>query len=172
MKICSKLILWSGVCAIAGWASAQSSDTALDERNWFDDPYFQVRNAIPNCPQPRGPYTTEKEKKAEAHWRVERGTSCWLEGKCSRQNSYLYDKDIATAVKDAFERSSDYAHSSLWITVTRRFIIVQGCGPDSETSSLETFLAPTPDVERVIVEAGSDPSHVPYRLLRKTPNSK
>jgi len=38
-------------------------------RNWFNDPFFQVRSAIANCPVPLGPYGTEADRMRETHYR-------------------------------------------------------------------------------------------------------
>lgn len=149
------------------WLTPAHADEAI-ERNWFDDPFFVVRSDVADCPLPRGPYLTEQERRAESHYRVERGTSCYREGRCTKPNSYLYDPEIATAVRAAFEHSEDFHGSSLWVTVTRRFVIVQGCAEPAMQTRLEAMLAPLPDVERVIVEIGNDRTHPAYRLRQQT----
>ncbi|GAB3252950.1 BON domain-containing protein [Chitinimonas naiadis] len=121
-------------------------------RNWYNDPYFQIRNALPACPVPAGPYTTEAEMKQQAHWRTERGTSCWLAGKCKRANAYLYDAEIAADLKQRFAASKQFRHATLWVTVQRHFVYVEGCTADRQSlRGLEAFVKRTPDVELVSI---------------------
>ena len=140
---------------------------AEEWRNWFDDPFFQVRRNISDCPAPQGPMLPESKRNAEAHYRVERGTSCWLAGKCSRANAYWYDKDIGKAVEKAFAGTPDFADTSLWITVQRRFVMVEGCVGSAETEQrLETLLQTLPDVERVIVQVRKpNDAKPPYTVM-------
>ena len=139
---------------------------AEELKNWFNDPFFQVRRALPACPAPLGPLLPESKRNAEAHYRVERGNSCYLVGKCRLSNSYLYDPEIARAVEKAFADSPGFADTSLWITVQRRFVMVEGCVAHADDGKrLEALIEPLPDVERVIVEV-SKPGDVkpPYAL--------
>jgi hypothetical protein len=158
--------------AIAGLISilspaAQADDAALENR--FNDPFMQVRSALADCPEPVGPRVTADEAKREGHARVERGTSCWLAGQCEKPNAYLYDAGIASSVAARFGDAAPFARSSLWITVQRRFVWVQGCvADDYADGALETFLAGIPDAERLIVEVmrGTLP-RPPYAVMPK-----
>jgi hypothetical protein len=84
-------------CVAAAWSivlgfatpEALASDEAL-LLNPFNDPFVQATTGRA-CPAPRGPAYTETQRNQEAHQRVERGTSCWLAGKCSEPNAYRYD---------------------------------------------------------------------------------
>ncbi|WP_018150495.1 BON domain-containing protein [Leeia oryzae] len=133
-------------------------------KNWFDDPFFQVRNGIADCPTPLGPYTTETVKKQESHWRVERGTSCWIAGKCRLPNSYYYDKDIAAAVKHTMDTTPAFQADSIWLMFQRRFVWIEGCIADpADAEVLKALVAATPDVEEVIVHLRSNPQDpLPY----------
>ena len=82
-------------------APATASDDAAQLKNWYDDPFFSVSSDIPGCPVPLGPLLTRSEMQREAHARVERGTRCYLEGKCTRTNSYLNDADIGAKLREA-----------------------------------------------------------------------
>jgi hypothetical protein len=140
---------------------------AQELRNWFDDPFFQVRKGSPDCPTPLGPFLPQSKRNAEGHYRIERGTSCWLAGKCDRANAYWYDAGIGKAVEKAFADTPDFVDASLWVTVQRRFITVEGCvaSPEAE-EKLAALLQPLPDVERVIVQVRKpgDPK-LPYAVL-------
>jgi hypothetical protein len=145
---------------------------AADERdlgNWFNDPFVQVRSAFPDCPVPLGPLLTRAEMQVQEHSRVERGTRCYFEGKCSKPNSYLYDPGIAQELSRRFARSKAFAHSALWITVQRRFVWVEGCVRNkSDGAALEAFARKVPDVQLVLVNVASDPqSKIPYQTLEK-----
>lgn len=123
-------------------------------KNWFNDPFIQVRSAVPDCPPPLGPLVSEAEARKESHWRTERGTTCWLAGKCDKPNSYLYDAPIARSVQAHFAAEPGFArNSSLWLTFQRRFVWIEGCSADRalDAAALEAFVRAEPDVERVIV---------------------
>jgi len=140
------------VLLAASATTVEAQYTAL--KNWFNDPFIQVRNSVPDCPQPLGPLVGEDEARRESHWRTERGTSCWLAGQCSKPNSYLYDAPIATSVAAHFAAVPEFARaSSLWLTFQRRFVWVEGCSADPaiDAAALEAFVRAEPDVERVIV---------------------
>ena len=95
--------VWPSVAVCAAlWAPAVWAQSPTERRNWFDDPFFQVTTRVPGCPVPAGPFLTEAEERVQSHGRAERGTTCWLAGKCEQPNSYAYDKDIAQAVQQAF----------------------------------------------------------------------
>ena len=146
-------------------APGASADEVV--RNWFDDPFFQVRSAIADCPMPLGPYVNEEQRMHETHYRLERGLRCYLEKKCSKPSSYMYDADIASAVRTRFDASPQLRDASLWVTVQRRFVWVEGCVRSSRGQrEIEAVLRGVPDVERVIVFVSADPrAPPPYRTL-------
>jgi hypothetical protein len=153
-------VLLAGLC---GWAAPAAADE--ERRNWFDDPFFQITSGIAACPAPLGPLMTEAERRVEAHGRAERGTTCWLVGKCAKPNAYLYDRDIAAAVRERISATTQFSRTSLWITVQRRFVFVEGCidKPEDE-AAIEAFMQAVPDVDRVLVNVYRDPkSKPPYR---------
>jgi hypothetical protein len=153
----------------ASLASAAPALAANDKplANWFGDPYFEVRHAVVDCPTPLGPLTTGDELQTQTHARSERGTRCWLEGRCTRPNSYLYDKDIADGVKQRFASTKAYRDASLWVTVQRRIVWIEGCvAPGYRSGSLDRLAASVPDVELVVVNVRKGPKgDVPYRQL-------
>jgi len=155
----------ASVIVIALAAPGASADEIV--RNWFDDPFFQVRSAIAACPMPLGPYVNEEQRMHETHYRLERGLRCYLEKKCSKPSSYMYDADIAAAVRARFDTSPRLRDASLWVTVQRRFVWVEGCvrSPRGQRE-IEAVLRGVPDVEKVIVFVSADPrAPAPYRTL-------
>ena len=102
------------VVALALLAVIASTARSDEPKNWFDDPFFQVREAVRDCPVPRGPFVTEDEIGRSAHARAERGTRCWQEGKCTKPNAYLYDAAIADEVRRRFVASPELKGASLW----------------------------------------------------------
>ena len=155
-----------GVLAIVASSGASAAAGTEVLRNWFNDPFFQVRAAIPGCPVPLGPYGTEGDRMRETHYRSERGLRCYLEKKCTKPSSYMYDAEIASAVKARFEASPLLRDSSLWVTAQRRFAYVEGCvkSPRAE-QEIRRLLAGVPDLEQTIVNVTRDPKPpLPYRL--------
>jgi BON domain len=152
------------VMILAAPLASQSEEVV---RNGFKDPYFQVRSGIARCPAPLGPYITEESMRNEAHVRTERGTRCWVEKKCTKPNSYLYDPEIAQAVRSRFESTRALGKASLWVTIQRRVVWVEGCVPPGYAKgTLEKLLKGVPDVEQLIVTVTRDPGARPgYRTL-------
>jgi hypothetical protein len=153
--------LYSLLLSVALALSCQAQDTAK-RQNWFHDPFFQISTAVPNCPMPVGPFVTEEQRFIDAHHRAERGTSCWLEGKCDRPNSYAYDQDIADAFKAELSKHNPFTESTLWVTVQGRAVYIEGCAPDkSIVARLEAFARALPYVEVAVAKVRFDPSAVP-----------
>jgi len=136
-------------------------------KNWFDDPFFQVRNGVKDCPVPLGPLTTGEEMQTQTHNRTERGTRCFQEGRCTKPNSFMYDKEIADGVRAKFAATPAYRDASLWVTIQRRIVWVEGCvAPNYRSGRLDKLVREVPDVELVVVNVrkrASDPA--PYRRL-------
>ena len=149
------------------WPVPGLGQPAPERRNWFDDPFFQISNALPDCPVPAGPLITEEERRVQAHHRAERGTTCWLAGQCDRPNFYAYDADIAESIKAALKASNRFARSTLWVTVQGRVVYIEGCVPDPGMApALEAFAKAIPNVQQAIalVHAGGA-SRPPYRVV-------
>ena len=109
-------------------AIASSAAVAADERrNWFETPFSQALDGAPYCPPPEGPLLTESEMRAQAHGRIERGTSCWLAKKCEDSNVFRRDPEVQSRVIAALRAEPKFAASSVWVTTERRWITVQGC---------------------------------------------
>lgn len=154
-----------GITAVQALAQGSRS-------NRGHDPFIQISQAIAHCPAPLGPLETEKEWLDDSHYRIERGNSCWIEGRCRLSNAYLYDAEIAEAVQRRLATINLATHwreqSTLWLTLQRRFIYVEGCvAPGFDKHTFITELAKTADVERVIDNTVSDPhaAQLPYKTL-------
>lgn len=137
-------------CAIAAIGCASPSNArepvgtvdAATPRNAFGDPFERVTAGIADCPEPLGPRITETERNAQAHQRAERGTSCWLEGRCATPNAYADDARIAERIAEVLRGVPRLGDTSLWITVQRRFAWVQGCVHDrAQRRAIERSLA-------------------------------
>ncbi|AET91498.1 conserved hypothetical signal peptide protein [Burkholderia sp. YI23] len=132
--------------------AAHADDTRENRGN---DPFLHVSSAIAACPAPLGPFETEREWLDEAHYRIERGNSCWIAGRCRLSNSYDYDKEIAQSVTRrlaSLNASLQWREkTSLWLTLQRRFIYLDGCvSRDFDTARFVSALGETADVEKVI----------------------
>jgi hypothetical protein len=143
-----------------------SAQVATERRNWFNDPFFQISTAVRDCPLPAGPFITVAERNAESHLRAEKGTTCWLAGKCDRPNAYDYDKDIAAALQSALATRNPFADTTLWVTVQGRVVYFEGCVVRSSVAAeLEAFARKLPYVQQAAanVRTGSS-GRVPYKL--------
>jgi hypothetical protein len=172
MKALARYRLW---CVLAAMATQCAlADGGLANRG--NDPFFQISTAVAHCPAPLGPLETEQEWLDEAHYRIERGNSCWLEGRCRLSNAYLYDAEIAQAVRRRLlfiERATQWREkSTLWLMLQRRFIYVQGCvAPDFDTQRFLSALGKTADVDKVIDNTTADPQTrpLPYLTMPRVP---
>ncbi len=131
-------------------AAAQLADN-VERKNWFNDPFFQISKGLAACPVPEGPMLTFDEQRLQAHWRAERGTSCWLAGKCKDSNAYRYDKTLAPQVEAALKAVPGVSASSVWVTVQRRWVFLEGCVTSREQAlKIEQAAKAVPDVEVVV----------------------
>jgi hypothetical protein len=165
---CSAPATLAACLALCVTAHAQTAaDAQALRKNWYNDPFFALSSAVSACPLPLGPLMTQAEAEDDAHYRVERGTTCWLAHKCSKPNSYLYDADIAASIRERFKDDASLANTSLWITVQRRFVYAEGCASASfDRAALQRGLEAIPDVEQVFVRVTSDPhGPLPYKTL-------
>jgi hypothetical protein len=103
----------------------------------------------------------------ETHYRNERGLRCYLEKKCTKPSSYMYDADIAAAIKARFEKSTLLKDASLWVTAQRRFAYVEGCASSPRAAGeIKRLLKDVPDLEQVIVNVTRDRKPpLPYRVV-------
>jgi osmotically-inducible protein OsmY len=132
-------------------ALAGATAAAADRANFFDDPFIQVTRGIADCPVPAGPLITEAEMRTQAHARAERGTSCYLAGRCRLPNAYLYDREIIPRVEKAILASGRFAGTSVWAEGQRRWVWLKGCVRSKEQSeALEKLVRGIDDVEAVI----------------------
>lgn len=137
-----------------------------DLQNWFNDPFFQISASMPNCPLPAGPFTTESDRRVQAHRRAEKGTTCWLAKECDRPNAYVYDPDIASAFQAALRDRNPFPNTTLWVTVQGRVVYIEGCAADEAvTAKLEAFARSVPHVQQAIAIIRTDSSaRAPYKL--------
>jgi len=140
------------VAAVLAGTGVQAASGADEARtNFFDDPFFQVSSGLAICPAPLGPLYTQAEVRSQMHARLERGTSCWLEGRCKDNNAYRYDKTIAPPARKALEGVPGLQRGSVWVIVQRRWIYLQGCVPDKRLRERhEKAARAVPDVENVV----------------------
>jgi hypothetical protein len=132
--------------------------------NPFGDPFVQATAGRP-CPPPRGPAYSEAARRAEAHQRIERGTSCWLAGRCAEPNAYRYDAANAAAAVAALRAEPSLASSAVWVTAQRRFVFLEGCVADAaQAADAEAAVKVLPDVEQVIPALRRPGERVPYAV--------
>lgn len=149
-------------------AAAMVPGLAAEElRNWFNDPFFPVRESLVGCPVPAGPFVDHKGFLAQSHRRAEKGTTAWLAGEALRPKAYAYDAEIAERLQRAFRDSRLFHPSALWITVQGRVVYVEGCVPAAlAAATLESFVRSVPDVQQAIAIVRRGPAkRVPYAVL-------
>jgi hypothetical protein len=151
--------------SIGAWlsfgASAQPDEPLL--MNPFHDPFVQATAGRP-CPAPLGPAYTDAARRAESHSRVERGTSCWLAGKCAEPNAYRYDAANAKAAVAALQAETSLAASAIWVTAQRRLIYLEGCVADAaQAAKAEALIKALPDVDQIIPALALPGERAPYQ---------
>lgn len=164
--ISKKRLILVALTLSCGATFAQHERPNDELSNWFGDPFFQISDGISTCPEPRGPRMTQAEKRQEAHYRVERGTSCWLAKKCEHSNAYMYDQEIASSTRLALAKAVR-SNSSVWVTIKRRWVFLEGCvRTATDAAALKRAATLVPDVESVVSTlsvAGEKPR---YQTLR------
>jgi hypothetical protein len=152
--VAAALVASSAAAADSAPAAAPvpaSSASAGERRNRFDDPFLQATHGLAGCPVPEGPLLTEAEMQHEAHWRAERGTSCFRSGRCRLPNAYLYDKEIAPRVLQTIASAGQFEDTSLWVMGQRRWVWLKGCvSTPGQAAELERIVRLIDDVEAVI----------------------
>lgn len=151
--------LAAALVALTCAAAVCAEEPADDERgNWFGDPFIALTQGIAGCPAPAGPMLRRAQMRAEAHDRAQRGTSCYAAGRCRLPNAYLYDAEIAPRVKKAIDADGRFADTSLWATVQRRWVWIDGCAAQpGQNAEIEQLLRQIDDVEGVVVRAAIAP---------------
>ena len=137
------------------WLVLFAANALSQERrhNPFDDPFLVVTSGLASCPRAEAPLYTEEQIRNEAHDRSQRGTSCWLAGRCRLHNAYLYDKEIVPRVVKAVQADGRYADTSVWALGQRRWVWLKGCvSKPEQREALERLVRLIDDVEGVVNE--------------------
>lgn len=130
--------------------------------NLFNEPFLALGQGMEKCPVPRGPWMTREQALRDSHWRAQSGVSCYVAGKCRLMNSYMYDAEIATRVKETFSRDYRFEGSSVWAHVQRRIVTLMGCVRDAEQAALITVsIQAVDDVIAVVPQFTVGPSESP-----------
>lgn len=139
------------LAALLLFSCALAQAQPAERRNRFEDPFFRVSTGLATCPAPLGPLFTVEEQRREAHYRIERGTSCWLAGTCKESNAYRYDKALAAPVEAALKAVPGVERSSVWVTIQRRWVFLEGCvAAPEQITQLEQAARSVADVESVV----------------------
>ncbi len=144
----------AALCAAFALFVCASAVAAAEAReNFFGDPFIQATQGIAACPAPEGPLMTRAEMHADEHARAERGTRCYLEGRCRLPNAYLYDSEIVPRVKKAILADGRFGDTSIWVQGQRRWVSLKGCvRRKGDMQALEQLVRRIDDVEAVIDE--------------------
>jgi hypothetical protein len=133
-----------------------------ERKNYFEDPFMQVTNAVTACPVPRPPGMTEQELRDAAHVRAQHGGSCYRSGRCRLPNSYLYDKEIIPRVAQYIRQDGRFDGTSVWVLGERRLVTLMGCVQSLEQAEqLERAVMLVDDVMGVINLLQVDPEARP-----------
>lgn len=153
---------------IAAAAFAGASASAQTSTNHFDDPFLRATSALPGCPEPAGPLYTPDQVREEAHSRAQHGTSCYHSGRCRLPNAYLYDREIAPRTVQYLQRDDRLAGSSVWVTVQRRIVYLQGCVKSREQAeSMERSVGLIDDVMGVVNQLSAPGEAPKYPLAER-----
>ncbi len=134
-----------------------SSPSADNDNPYSDPPPTRATAGIADCPAPKVRTSTPEQARAEAHQRIERGTSCWLEGKCEPGGDYKHDAETTARVAALLAHDPRFANTSLWVETLRKFVSIKGCLADSKQGPmLEAMVKAVPGVALVWQEATID----------------
>ncbi len=155
----------TGACLALAALTAGGGAWAQARSNVFNDPFLQVSGDLPACPVPDPPGVTEQEAREQAHDRSQRGTSCWLAGRCRLPNAYLYDAEIIPRVQKALRADGRFGQTSIWAMGQRRWVWLQGCvSTAGQKAEAEALVRRIDDVEGVVNQLMVGTSQAPaYR---------
>ena len=141
----------SALRSLALLAAAASLPLPLFAADTYQlDPFEQATAGFAACPTVAPPTLTPEQMRAQAHSRVERGTSCCLAGTCECGGSYKHDPEINAHVAAAIRNDPRFRDASVWITTTRKFVTLQGCvRTTAQRRALERLVRRQPDVALV-----------------------
>lgn len=126
---------------------------AQEELQTMGDPFVQVTAGITACPAAMPSRYSAQEIRAQSHYRVERGNSCFQSGRCRLANSYAYDADIIARVQKYIRQDGQFSNTSIWIEGQRRWVKLMGCVANVEQkAALEAAVRSIDDVENVVSE--------------------
>ena len=144
-------LLFLAFSIVGSLANSSSLAQKVADQTAFNDPFLQVTDAIQACPRQEATRIPASQVQSEAHWRAERGTSCYVSGRCRLPNSYLYDREIVPRVKKAILADGRFARTSIWVEGQRRWVWLKGCVSTMEQiAALEQLVRNIDDVEAVI----------------------
>jgi hypothetical protein len=150
--------------ALSSCASASGGEPL--RLNPFNDPFIVATSGGRTCPVPLGPAYTEAQVREQSHHRAERGTTCWLEGRCAEPNAYRGDARIAQAVVDGLKADRGLADTRIWVTVERAFVSLEGCVNDPAQAQRAEDLAKRTAGVHLVLPMLSTPGEPPrYRTL-------
>ena len=132
-------------CAVFWVASGATSEEMVQL-----DPFAQATGGYPGCAATPPPLLTLAQLRVAAHERAERGTRCAMEGTCEPGGAYRRDGEVNENVRAALAANSAFAHTSLWLTTTRKWVTLSGCvHTQGQRRALSKFVQAQPMVERV-----------------------
>lgn len=146
---------WRGAFAVL--IALAGSELAAAERIVLD-PFAAATQGMPACPAVAPPSYSLDESRLVAHQRIERGTSCALEGTCEPGGAYRHDPEINAAAIAALRAASELADTALWVSTSRKFVTVSGCVRRvAQQRLIEQRVKAVPGVEQVWVETTVGP---------------
>ncbi|WP_273425124.1 BON domain-containing protein [Curvibacter lanceolatus] len=140
-----------GLLCLAAMLGVGVRPVGAQQTRHADDPLLQISEGIAGCPVPAIPLETPAQARESAHWRAERGTSCYSSGRCRLPNAYLYDAEIIPRVRQFAQQDQRFSGTSLWVLGQRRWVFVLGCvGSEAQGRAIEQAIQGIDDVEAVI----------------------
>jgi len=154
------------LAALAALLSASAGSAEPLKLNPFNDPFIVATSGGRTCPVPLGPAYTEAQVREQSHHRAERGTTCWLEGRCAEPNAYRGDARIAQAVAEALKADRVLAETRIWVTVERAFVSLEGCVNTNTQATRAEDIAKSTDGVHLVLPMLSTPGEPPrYRTV-------
>lgn len=147
--LCLRPLQFAWLVLIPVASMAQGSD----QKALLDIPFLQATTGISTCPVPVQTKVTGDDARAQAHYRAERGTSCYQSGRCRLPSAYLYDAEIVPRVKKAILADGRFEDTSIWVEGQRRWVWLKGCVQGrAQALWVEQLVRSIDDVEAVINE--------------------
>ncbi len=154
MPTCRSVTIVPAIVLMIAAGTAGAAGSAEAGNPYDDPPPLRATAGVVDCPPPPVRVLSPEAARLEAHQRAERGTSCWLAGRCPPGGDYAGDRELNDRVASAIAADPRFATATIWVETLRKFVTLKGCLADARQGvALEAWVRAIDGVRIVWQEA-------------------